>query len=155
MLLLGSVEGAVLLSAFIWQLFFGHDGWADFNSSDVLVFHVLSLCLTLWKGPHVDRRQPTHQQVSLVVFRSSVCAIDALVLARMARVRPSDAGAGSVARLALVCVLTAASLYRWAALITSLKWIHALSPHSVEDERLRLVSEGDHSAGDVCRSMWT
>lgn len=146
----------MLFAAFSWQLFWGHEEWADFNSSDLLAFHVLSLCLTLWRGPRVVLDQQIHQWAALLVFRSATCAIDALVLARMSRASAVSRGVAAWIRTSLVVILTAASVYRWMALLASFRWARLSRelPDSAETAQLLHESQRGVYAGEM-HSIWT
>lgn len=124
-LAVGFVESGALFSAFAWQLYDDHGSWDAFNSSGLVLFHVLSLCVTLWRGPHLPDHHEVHQWVAYVWFRVALVAVDVLVLSRLGRQVALDDTAVARWRLVLVVLLTAVSALRLVVLLLA---VHALAP---------------------------
>lgn len=124
-LIVGFVESGALFSAFAWQLYDDHASWDAFNSSGLVLFHVLSLCVTLWRGPHVPDHHEVHQWVAYVWFRVALVAVDVLVLSRLGRQLATDDTAVARWRVVLVVLLTAVSALRLAVLLLAM---HAMAP---------------------------
>lgn len=120
-LAVGTTESAALFSAFAWQLYGGHEGWEAFDNSSLVLFHVLSLCITLWLGPQPLERESAHKWMAYLWFRLALVAVDVLVLARLGRVAARTDAAQAVWRVVLVTVLTSASVLRLGLLLALLR----------------------------------
>lgn len=119
LLLLGGLESTVLFAAFAWQLYDAHAAWDSFNSSGLVPMHVLSLCVTLYRGPLVEERErrQQYQWLAYVWFRTALVLLDVLVLSRTGRTLALDPSAEAQGRTALAVVLTVFSVLRWVAVL--------------------------------------